>query len=360
MELAGLYPNLLHSFSHIDQNVTGRGPLSVLGCVASLSNMSVPLISVVGSLNTDLITRTSRLPASGETLISQSFDTGCGGKGANQAVACARLSRPKQFPLNGSVNVKMVGAVGDDLFGKDLIRGLEENGIDAKGVMVREGEKSGIATIIVEENTGENRILMSPNANYSLRPAKFSTLAAPLPDLIVLQLEIPLDTTLQVLKIAKGHKVEVLLNPAPARRLPIDAYEAVTHLVVNESEAAILTGNETKDMDWSENGPHMKQLMGLGVKHVVLTLGARGVIYMDTDTSSTASFAAEKVHVRDTTAAGDTFVGAYAVAIARNVKDRSFETMSRAVSWANAAAAKTVEREGSQRAIPWSEEVPDS
>ncbi|KAL9100491.1 MAG: hypothetical protein Q9163_004146 [Psora crenata] len=319
--------------------------------------MTIPLINVIGSLNMDLVIRTARLPAAGETLISQSFDTGCGGKGANQAVACARLSRHRSSPRQGLVRIKMIGAVGDDLFGRDIVKGLQEVGIDATCIKIRDGEKTGVGAVIVEEQSGENRILLSPNANYSIRPDDFSTLPPPQPDLIVLQLEIPVDTTLQILRVAKEYEIEVLFNPAPAQKLPDDAFKAVTHLVVNESEAAILTGNEGKDLDWSRDGSHMDQLIRLGVRHLIVTLGARGVRYVYTDGPVSAIFGAEKVQVKDTTAAGDTFVGAYAVAILRNRNDRSFEAMSEAVIWANKAAAKTVEREGAQCAIPWSDEV---
>ncbi|KAL9638587.1 MAG: hypothetical protein Q9164_001453 [Protoblastenia rupestris] len=320
--------------------------------------ISKPRITVIGSLNTDLITRTARLPVPGETVISQSFDTGCGGKGANQAVACARLSRSRLSPQHGSVDVGMDGAVGDDLFGKTLLEGLHDNYVDATDVETRENEKSGVATIIVEEQTGENRILMSPNANYSLKPERYTTLGKIHPDLIIMQLEIPLDATLGILKAAKEQKIEVLFNPAPAQKLPEEAYEAISHLIVNESEAAIITGNEGKDLDWSLSGPHMEHLFNLGVQHIVVTLGARGVLYHDTIEAYTKTFKAEKVEVKDTTAAGDTFVGAYAVAILGNGKDRSPETMARAVAWANKAAAKTVEREGAQAAIPWLDDMP--
>lgn len=320
--------------------------------------MTVPLITVIGSLNTDLITRSTRLPLAGETVISQSFDTGSGGKGANQAVACARLSRRKDG-VKGDVAVKMMGAVGDDLFGKDLVAGLESNGIDTTGVSVKKGEKSGVACIIVDEESGENRILMSPNANFSLKPSEFSTLPAPLPNLIVLQLEIPLDTTLSILKIAKDQDVDVLLNPAPALELPEVAYKAVDHLVVNESEAAIVSKTKSTGVDWRRWGKHTERLISLGVQHITITLGAQGVVYLDTREKKMQLFAAKKVKVKDTTAAGDTFVGAYAVAVTKaDRKSRTFQEMAAAVQWANQAAAKTVERQGAQSAIPWLDEIP--
>ena len=317
--------------------------------------MSRPCIRVIGSINIDLITRTSRIPAAGETIISQSFDTGHGGKGANQAVACARLSRKKNHEL-GQVEVRMDGAVGADTFGEELIDGLRANGVTTTGINRIVEERTGAAVIIVEEQTGENRILMSPNANYSLAPSAFVQISGPLPNLIVLQMEIPLDTTLQILRTAKEMGVDVLLNPAPAQTLPKEAYLAVTHLIVNESEAAIISSSVGSNPPWTEWGDHFERLIALGVHHTILTLGGEGVIYLNTDEQKIWRFHAEKVDVVDTTAAGDTFVGAYATAVMANA--RTGWNTAAAVSWANTAAAKTVERRGAQSAIPWLDEVP--
>ena len=319
------------------------------------SAMSRPCITVIGSINIDVITRTSRIPGAGETIISQSFDTGHGGKGANQAVACARLSRKKDDEL-GQVEVLMDGAVGADTFGEDLIDGLRANGVTTTGIDRIVGEKTGAAVIIVEEQTGENRILMSPNANYSLAPSAYVQLSGQLPNLIVLQLEIPLDTTLQILRTAQRMGIDVLLNPAPAQTLPKEAYSAVTHLIINESEAAIITSSAGSNPSWTKWGDHFERLIASGVHHIILTLGGAGVIYLNTDEQKIWRFRAEKVDVIDTTAAGDTFVGAYAIAVIANAKT-GWNTAA-AVSWANTAAAKTVERRGAQSAIPWLDEVP--
>lgn len=317
----------------------------------SQSSMAKPTITVIGSLNTDLTTLTTRLPSAGETLLSRSFSTNSGGKGANQAVACARLSRPNiTSPVD--ITVRMVGAVGDDTFGQDLLNDLRSNSIETTDVVVREGERSGVAVIIVEESTGENRILMSPNANFSLKPSGFERLSDPVPDLLVLQLEIALDTTLQILRAVKEKGVEVLLNPAPAQKLPEEAWSAVTHLIVNESEAAIITGYPAEQSPWLQFGEHTKRILALGVRHTVITLGAQGVIYLDPKLQVLLHYSAKDVNVVDTTAAGDTFVGAYAVAVVRHK-----EKVPLAVNWANEAASKTVERRGAQMAIPWGEEV---
>ena len=316
-------------------------------------------ISVIGSLNYDLITRTSRIPTAGETLVSSSYDTGCGGKGANQAVACARLLRKRDAePSQAECSVDMIGAVGDDMFGRDLIDGLASNGIGVDGIRVKAGKKSGVAIIIVEEESGENRILMSPNANYTLRPSDLDILPEPSQALIILQLEIPLDTVLHVLKLARKSGVEVLLNPAPAVELPREAYSAVHHLVVNETEASIITSTTTQQLSWRLWGEHMERLINLGVRHVLITLGADGVIYLDTKQQVVVHILGEKVEVVDSTGAGDTFVGAYATMLAKIPKQhRQFPSMLKGVAFANAAAAMTVQRAGVQAIIPYQDEV---
>jgi len=321
--------------------------------------MPRPTILVVGSLNADLITRTSRIPAPGETLTSLSFDTGSGGKGANQAVACARLSRRRDAVEQGDVLVRMVGAVGDDIFGHDLLAGLRKDGVDITGVKIQTGEKTGVATIIVEEQTGENRILFSPNANYTLKPEDFTSLPEPLPDVIVLQLEIPLDTVLQILKIAHEKKIQVIFNPAPATALPEETYRCITHLIVNESEAMILS-SDTSDQSLREGAliRTVDHFRNLGVTHVTITLGSRGAFF--SRGPNYAEWPACEAKVVDTTAAGDTFVGAYAVEVAKHLgkgSDRAEFDIVEAVKFARKAAAKTVERKGAQAAIPWRDEV---
>lgn len=252
----------------------------------------------------------------------------------------------------------MIGAVGDDMFGRDLINGLASNGVGVDGVKVKVGEKSGVAVIIVEEESGENRILMSPNANYALRPSDFKSLPDPLPALIILQLEIPLATVLHILKLAREADVEVLLNPAPAVKLPREAYSAVHHLIVNETEASIITGTTVQNQSWALWGDHMERLIDLGVRHILITLGAEGVVYINTKIQRVLQVLGKKVTVVDSTGAGDTFVGAYAGVLAKSGKEcRDFAHMTHLVAFANRAASKTVQKRGVQSAIPWRNEV---
>lgn len=316
--------------------------------------MDLPLITIIGSLNKDIITRTSRVPSAGETLTATSFDTGSGGKGANQAVACGRLSRHNDRMDVKYAHVRMVGAVGDDQFGRDLLSSLKAAGVYTMGIQISEREKTGVAIVIVEEKTGENRILVCPNANSTLSPEHcFTHIPAPYPDLIVLQLEIPLATALQTIEFAKAKGIEVLLNPAPAVELPDGAYKGVTHLILNETEASLLS----KTSGDLELQPTARRFLDLGVRNVIITLGARGAFYRSSEAEQGGIIGVGKVNVVDTTAAGDTFVGAYAVRVAKHKTDHSTFNLEEAVSWANTAASRAVEKEGAQNSIPWLDDV---
>jgi ribokinase len=253
----------------------------------------------------------------------------------------------------------MIGAVGLDEFGPRLISGLQSSGIDISSIREIKDKTTGVAVIIVEEGSGENRIMLNPGANHILLPEEFSTpesLGTPLPSLIILQLEIPLETVLQILKTAKEAGVDVLLNPAPAVRLPDEVFSAITHLIVNESEAAILTGRRVEDVeaegfDWKIV---TDELIAKGSKNVVVTLGSKGAFFANEENNAYVP-AAKVRKVVDTTAAGDTFVGAYAVEVVRGKGDG--QGMQEMVREACKAAGKTVEKEGAQSAIPWADEV---
>lgn len=338
----------------IDPNLPIKHPLYVV------STMSIPTITIIGSLNTDLISRTTRLPNPGETLTSKSFSTGSGGKGANQAVACARLSRTKEKLASPSVNVRMIGAVGDDEFGGTLIAGLESNGVDTEGVRVVVGQRTGTAVIIVEEETGENRILLSAGANYCVNPSTSPDslfVAGPRPDLIVLQLEVPVSTVVETIERAREKHILVLLNPAPAVDLPDGVYKGLEHLILNETEAQILAKVGVKSLleDGHERMDKVfSHFQGLGVHNVIITMGAYGVYWQTIKGPVQHVLGAKVEKVVDTTAAGDTFVGAYAVGVVLGL------SVGEAVVRANQAAAKTVEREGAQDAIPWRDDIPIS
>ncbi|KAI1633411.1 Ribokinase-like protein [Biscogniauxia mediterranea] len=319
-----------------------------------------PLITVLGSLNIDLVSYVPHHPLPGETLTSNSFAVSPGGKGANQAVACAKLSRSRSAPRSDeTAHIRMVGAVGADTYGGLLTSNLAAHGVDTSGVSSAAELKTGVAVIVVDEPTGQNRIILSPEANHSLRASQFSpALPGPAPDLLVMQLEVPLDVVLAALASARAASVPVLLNPAPAQPLPASAYDGLAHLVVNETEAAILAGVPESTLDDEAGLERVGRIfLGRGVRNVIVTLGGRGVFYMaaeGVEGEKKGLVPAEKAKVVDTTAAGDTFVGQYALEVVSHPGAFDIEA---AVKKANRAAAKTVEKLGAQDSIPWRDEL---
>lgn len=323
------------------------------------------IITVIGSLNTDLVTVTDRVPQGGETLTSKSFSTGSGGKGANQGVAAARTSRsnPKNSSnpeaLHSDVAVRFIGAVGADPFGPTIVAGMKADGLDVTRIKILEGQTTGVAVIIVEEATGENRILFNPGANFTLRPEDFTKiedLGTPKPDLVILQLEIPLDTVLTIIELCKAANVAVLLNPAPAVPLPDTVLSGLEHLIVNETEAAILSGRSVdavnaEDFDW---GVVTDEFLNKGAKNIVVTLGGKGSYYSSA-TGKGSLLRANKVKVVDTTCAGDTFVGAYGSLYVKALESEGGWDLKEAVRKSSKASELTVQRKGAQDAIPWSD-----
>ncbi|KAK3390568.1 Ribokinase-like protein [Podospora didyma] len=254
----------------------------------------------------------------------------------------------------------MVGTVGADSYGAQLRNNLSAHGVDVSGVDVRDGLKTGIALIVVDKPSGENRIILSPEANHALHAKDFKTggLTQKLGkvDLLIMQLEIPLETVLAALAAARKEGVSVLLNPAPAQRLLDAAYDGLAHLVVNETEAAMLGGVDVSVLDTSSGCESVARwFVEKGVRNVIITLGGRGVYFMNGGSSGKRGLVpAEKAKVVDTTAAGDTFVGQYALDV---VVDGEAFDIEAAVRKANKAAAKTVERVGAQDSIPWRDEL---
>jgi ribokinase len=379
-----------------------------------------PLIRVIGSLNADMVSVTPRFPDPGETITASKYFTSAGGKGANQAVACGRMSRsqPTGEGMNakGDVHVEMVGAVGalDGHFSALLKPTLEKSGVDPSRVRVIEDAYTGVAVIIVDSSAGgENRIFFSPGANYSGMQPKAevlgTALSPPVPDVIVMQGEIPVDTVIGILREIVAYKKknraagkrgiecgpDVMLNPAPAPPggLPEDVYAAVDHLILNETEAELMTPPtehllrvvpDAEGLDGKEKVA--RYFHKLGVTYLLITLGAKGVWYSATDGGSsgpsdgvqrfTNEISAVPVsQVLDTTAAGDTFVGAYAVKVARLREQRRAEgkagqdvtdaekpqryqtVMDEAMRLAARASARTVERQGAMDSIPFEDEV---
>ncbi|WP_460116667.1 ribokinase [Pseudomonas sp. S2_C03] len=295
-------------------------------------------VVVIGSLNMDLVTRASRLPRGGETLIGESFTTISGGKGANQAVAAARLG----------AQVSMVGCVGSDAYGEVLRGALLADGIDCQAVSTVDGS-SGVALIVVDDNS-QNAIVIVAGANGALTPALIDQFDAVLQaaDVIICQLEVPDATVGYALKRGRELGKTVILNPAPASRaLPANWYAAIDYLIPNESEASTLTGLPVDSLATAETAA--TRLIAMGAGKVIITLGAQGSLFADGQRFE--HFVAPKVKAVDTTAAGDTFVGGFAAALAGGKSERE------AIHFGQAAAALSVTRAGAQPSIPDLSEV---
>jgi len=296
------------------------------------------MIVVIGSINMDLVLRVPRMPLPGETLTGGAFQTIPGGKGANQAVACARLGRAA---------VAMVGCVGDDAFGQTLRAALVADGIDVSHVTALPGVASGIASILVDAD-GQNSIVIAGGANDQLSPAHIDA-ALPLiarASIVVLQLETPLETVRHAIGVAHGLGKTVVLNPAPAAGLPTSVLGQVDYLVPNEIEAAMLLGGHACADDHAGSAA---VLQAMGCRNVLVTLGAKGVHAALADGSR--DFPARAVKAVDTTAAGDTFIGGFVAALAGGADPAS------AIDLGQRAAAIGVTRHGAQTSIPYLNEL---
>lgn len=295
-------------------------------------------ITVVGSLNMDLVVRAAQIPKPGETIIGGDLKSIPGGKGANQAVAAARL---------GS-QVYMVGRLGDDLFAQQLLENLKTSGVDTTHVMRDAEAATGVALIVVDEQ-GENSIVVASGANMRMKIEDVAAAEAVISeaDVLLLQLEVPVDVVSQAVEIAKRHHVTVILNPAPARPLPGELLELVDVLVPNESETALLTGLSTDSQD--DLAKAAERLLGMGVGSIVITLGARGAMMATAEEQR--MYPAFEVEPVDTTAAGDAFMAGLAVAIGAG------ESLPDSIRWANAAGALATMRFGAQTSLPSREEV---
>lgn len=294
-------------------------------------------ILVVGSTNTDMVILADHFPVPGETILGGKFLMNPGGKGANQAVAAARLGGKVAF----------ITKVGEDVFGQQAFQNLEEEGIDTSGIAIDPSEPSGVAQITVDKHA-ENCIVVAPGANMTLSQSDVDRVIPLIEnaDIVLAQLEIPFDTVAYVLRRASEMGKRTLLNPAPARPLPDDLYPYLYLITPNETETEILTGIKVSDRGSAREAAEM--LISKGVKVVIITLGANGAYLFDGDQEIEIS--APKVKAVDTTAAGDTFNGALAVALSKG------EALHDAVQFANRAAALSVTKMGAQSSIPsWKE-----
>jgi len=296
-------------------------------------------IVVVGSLNMDLVVRMPQIPKPGETLLGGVFKTFPGGKGANQAVAAARL---------GS-HVTMVGCVGKDSFGKELQAALEAEGIDTTHILVHPRAATGVALIQVDAR-GQNSIAVASGANFQLtsRDVEKALAAIGQFDVVVMPLETPLETIYTAARIGSRRGAKVVLNPAPAQIMEKEILELVDVLLPNEHEIALMTGLTVKSI--ADVNQAALKLFQAGVKNLIVTLGERGSVVF-TGEEQGLLIPACQVQAVDTTAAGDCFVGALGVALGEG------QSLQTAAEFASAAAALSVTREGAQPSLPHRDQV---
>lgn len=296
-------------------------------------------IVVIGSLNMDFVISVERLPLPGETILGQNFRTIPGGKGANQAYAAAKLT-------GSGTEVRMAGRIGGDSFGKALKDNLAGVGVDVGGVLDTAAEATGVALIHVDE-AGQNSITVAPGANGVLSAADIRPLDGA--RCVLLQLEVPLEAVAQGLREARRVGAIGILDPAPARRLPKGILELVDIATPNENEACVLAGVRPERISPADAVALGSKIRELGVRSVVVKLGDQGCVYCGADgTFVAAPFPVQAV---DSTAAGDTFNAALAVALVEGAE------MERALRFANAAAAISVTRPGAQSSAPLRAEV---
>lgn len=292
-----------------------------------------PRICVVGSSNIDLISIVPRLPKLGETLIGHSFHLGYGGKGANQAVMAAKLG----------AYVTMMTKVGRDVFGEGTLKNYREQGIDDTYVMSDDNLFSGVAPIFVDD-TGHNFIVIIPGANNGLSPTDVQNgrEAITRAQILVCQLEVPIETTLEAFRLAKGANLLTILNPAPAAPLPDELLQLTDICAPNETETELLTGISVQTMEDAERAA--RELQRRGPKTVILTLGERGALVLEGEAVWHAP--AVPINAIDSTGAGDAFVGSLAAFLGEGLG------LEMAVKRANAVAALSVTKIGTQVSFP--------
>lgn len=298
-------------------------------------------ILVVGSSNTDMVIKADHFPSPGETILGGNFFMFPGGKGANQAVAAARLGG----------KVTLVAKTGNDIFGKQAVQQFRKEGINTEFIVSDQNYPSGVALITIDQK-GENTIVVAQGANGALSSKDVQQAEKEIEDteLVLIQLEIPMEAVEHAVALASTHKKKVILNPAPAQKLSDDLLKQLFIITPNESESEILLGMKIDSIESIELAA--KKLFEKGVANVVITLGADGAYLYNKDGGK--HIPTTKVTPIDTTAAGDVFNGALAVAIAEN------KSLTGAIAFANTAAAISVTRMGAQASAPYRNELPIS
>ncbi len=300
--------------------------------------MKKPNIVVIGSTNTDMVIKDNSFPLPGETILGDHFFMNGGGKGANQAVAAARLGG----------HVTFVSKIGNDVFGKQALEQFEKEGINTEYIFTDHENASGVALITVDAK-GENTIVVAPGANGNLmvQDIEKSREEVERAHVVLIQLEIPMNSVEYAIKFCSKLGKKVILNPAPAQQLSNSVFEQLFMITPNETEAETYTGIKVDGPESAEKAA--KILYNKGVKNIVITLGAKGAFIYSTGISKLLP--APKVEAIDTTAAGDVFSGAIAIAIARG------DTLMKAVEFSLKAASISVTKVGAQASAPYKKEL---
>lgn len=299
--------------------------------------MNKPRVVVIGSLNMDIVVETERYPQVGETLLGDKIRFIPGGKGANQAVAASRLG----------ADTAMIGAVGDDAFGQELLSALRSDGVDVSGVNCISDMTTGVASIYVAE--GDNSIIVVPGANFQVTPEDIDKHEDKLKqaDIVLLQLEIPVETVVYAARKAKELGKTVVLNPAPAQPLPEDIFNHIDYITPNRSELGRYTGMDTEGEELEQA---MRRLKEMGARHVVTTLGASGSAYLNEE-GDMRTIEGYRVSSVDSTGAGDCYNAGLAVAITKG------QSLKEAVDYAGLVSALAVTKFGAQAGMPTEAEV---
>ena len=293
---------------------------------------------VVGSFVMDLIVTTPRFPVKGETVLGMTYTTASGGKGANQAVQAARVG----------AQVTMIGKIGQDAFGDAMLKSVEDAGVNVSRVLRSATTPSAVGNVQIEVENGQtnNRIIVVPGANMDITPDDVAFLKQEIAnyDMVILQLEIPMEINCLVAQYAHDRGVPVMLNSAPFSPMPRELLANITYISPNEHEAALMTGRELntdEDIRWA-----LQTIQDMGVCNALITLGSRGVAYLSEHGEMLVVPAAKNLTVKDPTAAGDSFVGAFCAAICSGMK------AEQALTFANYTAGVTCCHMGAQPSLP--------
>ena len=296
-------------------------------------------IFVIGSINTDMVAMTEVLPSPGETVMSREFMMTAGGKGANQAVAAARMGG----------DVTMIGRLGNDVFAEQSIKRLKSENINCEFITKDTEKSSGLALISVDQN-GENHIVVAPGANETLTKERLGSVLSQIPDnaIVMMQLEIPLESVVSVIEFCKKSDKKIILDPAPAKNLTPDFTKSLYMITPNETEASAMTGVKIKDLRDVKKAAI--KLLGSGSQYVLITMGANGV-YLASQNDEFEYIPSPKVTTIDSTAAGDCFNGTLAVSLSQGLS--VFEAAKKACR----AASISVTRKGAQDSMPFINEL---